>query len=112
MAARLPPPKVPAAPSQSPRGEAPLVWAERRSDLPLSSRLGVGRSTFDVELQLEAGAAVPAVQGVCAELGTQVRVDRIWVSGIKRGLRSPTLLVLLRLARALGVPPSHVVEDD
>ena len=45
------------------------------------------------------------------DLAGRVALDRTYVSGIERGLRNPTLLVLLRLARALGVPPSRLVED-
>lgn len=42
----------------------------------------------------------------------QVGLDRTYISGIERGLRNPTLLVLLRLARALGVPPAKLLEEE
>lgn len=45
------------------------------------------------------------------EFADQVGLDRTYVSGIERGLRNPTFLVLLRLASALGVPPVRLLED-
>ena len=44
------------------------------------------------------------------DLADQVGVDRTYISGIERGLRNPTLLVLLRLAQALRVPASVLVQ--
>ena len=38
-------------------------------------------------------------------------LDRTYVSGIERGLRNPTLLVLLRLAQALEVPVTGLLEE-
>lgn len=46
------------------------------------------------------------------DLADQVRLDRTYVSGIERGIRNPTLLVLLRLAQALGVPAGRLLEAD
>ncbi|MGI4797473.1 MAG: helix-turn-helix domain-containing protein [Janthinobacterium lividum] len=44
------------------------------------------------------------------DLADQVGLDRTYVSGIERGIRNPTFLVLLRLARVLEVPASRLVE--
>ncbi|WP_335740102.1 helix-turn-helix domain-containing protein [Roseomonas gilardii] len=41
----------------------------------------------------------------------RVGLDRTYVSGIERGLRNPTLLVLLRLAQALEVPVTELLEE-
>ena len=41
----------------------------------------------------------------------RVGLDRTYVSGIERGLRNPTLLVLLRLAQALEVPVTGLLEE-
>ena len=41
----------------------------------------------------------------------RVGLDRTYVSGIERGLRNPTLLVLLRLAQALEVSVTGLLEE-
>lgn len=41
----------------------------------------------------------------------RVGLDRTYVSGIERGLRNPTLLVLLRLAQALEVSVTELLEE-
>ena len=46
------------------------------------------------------------------DLANQVELDRTYVSGIERGIRNPTLLVLLRLADALGVSPGDLLEEQ
>lgn len=38
-------------------------------------------------------------------------LDRTYVGGIERGTRNPSLKNILRLARALGVPPSQLFAD-
>ncbi len=40
----------------------------------------------------------------------EVELDRTYVSGIERGVRNPTVATLLRLTRALGVPPSALLK--
>lgn len=40
------------------------------------------------------------------ELGFRSNLDRTYVSGVERGVRNPTVMVLARLATALGVEPS------
>jgi len=42
-------------------------------------------------------------------LGFDAELDRSYVSDIERGVRNPTLGVILRLARALGVRPGDLV---
>ena len=46
------------------------------------------------------------------DFADQVGLDRTYVSGIERGIRNPTLLVLLRLAQVLGVPVAQLLESD
>lgn len=45
------------------------------------------------------------------ELASRAQLHRTYVGGIERGERNPTLLILLRLASALEVPPSRLVEE-
>ena len=53
------------------------------------------------------------VLGVSQEdLADQVGLDRTYVSGIERGIRNPTFLVLLRLARALGIAAARLMETE
>ena len=44
------------------------------------------------------------------DLADLVGLDRTYISGIERGIRNPTLLVMLRLSRALQVSPGTLVE--
>lgn len=46
------------------------------------------------------------------DLADRVGLDRTYVSGIERGIRNPTLLVLLRLAQVLEVPAGLLLEAD
>jgi transcriptional regulator with XRE-family HTH domain len=46
------------------------------------------------------------------EVERKAQVSATHVSEIERGLTSPTVGVLLRIAAALGVPASHFVEED
>jgi len=59
------------------------------------------------------GAAVRAVReerGLSQEgLGFECELDRTYVSGVERGVRNPTLAVILRLAKGLGVRPGDLV---
>lgn len=43
------------------------------------------------------------------ELGFRSNLDRTYVSGVERGVRNPTVIVLARLATALGVEPSALL---
>lgn len=44
------------------------------------------------------------------DFADRVGLDRTYVSGIERGIRNPTLLVLLRLAQVLAVPVAKLLE--
>ncbi|MCQ8242193.1 helix-turn-helix domain-containing protein [Rhizosaccharibacter radicis] len=46
------------------------------------------------------------------ELADRVELDRTYISGIERGIRNPTLLVLLRLAQALQVSPTDLLAEQ
>jgi len=43
------------------------------------------------------------------ELSSKARVDRSYISQLERGLKSPTLDMLLRLCKAMGVSASEIV---
>ncbi len=43
------------------------------------------------------------------ELGFRTGVHRTYISQIERGIKSPTLSVVLKLARALGMPAAKLV---
>jgi transcriptional regulator with XRE-family HTH domain len=40
----------------------------------------------------------------------KVDLDPTYISGIERGLRNPSLLIISRLAKALGVPVTKLCE--
>ena len=44
-------------------------------------------------------------------LADKADLDPTYISGIERGVRNPTLLIILRLAKALGVPLSELCEN-
>jgi transcriptional regulator with XRE-family HTH domain len=44
------------------------------------------------------------------ELGFEAGIDRTYISGVERGLRNPTVLVLARIAKALGVSETKLLE--
>jgi transcriptional regulator with XRE-family HTH domain len=43
------------------------------------------------------------------QLGLQSGLDRTFISLLERGVRSPTLVTLVKLAEVLEVPPSELV---
>ena len=69
------------------------------------------------------GRSDPALQGIRGgraprtgreglsqeELGFRADLDRTYVSGIERGVRNPTLMIIGRLAKALGTRPSRLL---
>jgi transcriptional regulator with XRE-family HTH domain len=44
-------------------------------------------------------------------LGDAAGLHRTYISGIERGVRNPTLLVVEKVANALGVPPSALLAE-
>ena len=46
------------------------------------------------------------------ELADQAGVHRTYVSGLERGVRNPTIVVLEKMAKALGVAPASLLDHD
>jgi len=46
------------------------------------------------------------------ELAFQCGVHRTYVSGVERGVRNPTITIVAKIADALDVPASALLEDD
>ncbi|MFZ3004757.1 MAG: helix-turn-helix transcriptional regulator [Phenylobacterium sp.] len=46
------------------------------------------------------------------QLAFEAHLDLTYVGGIERGRRNPSLLVLVRLAQALGAQPSELVQPS
>ena len=44
------------------------------------------------------------------QLAFEADLHRTYVSGVERGIRNPTVLILAKLANALGVEPSKLLE--
>ena len=44
------------------------------------------------------------------DLAEKADLHRTYISGIERGVRNPTLTILFKLAQALGVAPSVLVD--
>ena len=44
------------------------------------------------------------------ELAFQAEIDLTYIGGIERGRRNPSLMVLVRIANALGVQPPRLLE--
>ena len=44
------------------------------------------------------------------ELAFEAEIDLTYVGGIERGRRNPSLMVLVRIAKALGVQPPQLLE--
>jgi transcriptional regulator with XRE-family HTH domain len=43
------------------------------------------------------------------ELADRARMHRTYVSGIERGIRNPTITVLERVGKALGIAPGNLL---
>ena len=73
------------------------------------------RSQTDDAFRLAFGRAVRArresLELSQEELGFRSELDRTYVSGIERGVRNPTLLIINRLASALGIRPSALLRS-
>jgi DNA-binding XRE family transcriptional regulator len=99
----------PTPPVRAPRrAQAPR---KVRREMPAPIEIGNGKDP-----RIALGNAVYRQRmklGISQEdLADQVGLDRTYVSGIERGIRNPTLLVLLRLAQVLAVPVAQLFEDD
>jgi transcriptional regulator with XRE-family HTH domain len=44
------------------------------------------------------------------ELAFRSRLHRTYVSGVERGVRNPTVVIIGRLAKALGVDPACLIK--
>lgn len=44
------------------------------------------------------------------ELAFDCELDRTYISGIERGVRNPTILILQKIASALKIAPSKLLE--
>ena len=42
-------------------------------------------------------------------LGFEAELHRTYISGIERGVRNPTVIIVAKLATALGVPPDRLL---
>ena len=45
------------------------------------------------------------------ELGFRANIDRTYISGLERGIRNPTLTILIKVAQALEVPVSELISN-
>ncbi len=46
------------------------------------------------------------------QLAFDCGLHRTYVSGVERGIRNPTVLVLEQLAKGLQVAPGHLLDED
>ena len=46
------------------------------------------------------------------DLGFETELHRTYISGIERGVRNPTITVVARIAKALEVTPSRLLEGS
>ena len=44
------------------------------------------------------------------DMGFEAELDRTYISGVERGVRNPTLKIIFRIARALQVKPSTLIQ--
>lgn len=44
------------------------------------------------------------------QLAFECKIHRTYISGVERGIRNPTVLVLAKIAKCLKVPPSALLE--
>lgn len=77
------------------------------------ARRPAGSTTFDAELAQAFGAAVRALrveQGVAQEtLAHQAGIERSHMGKIERGEHMPTLAIIFKIARALGLSVAHLM---
>ncbi len=46
------------------------------------------------------------------ELAFACELHRTYISGVERGIRNPTIVVLAKIARALNVPASRLLDGE
>jgi transcriptional regulator with XRE-family HTH domain len=44
-------------------------------------------------------------------LAFDCKIHRTYISGVERGVRNPTIVVLAKIARQLGVSPGQLLDD-
>jgi transcriptional regulator with XRE-family HTH domain len=44
------------------------------------------------------------------DLAFECELDRTYISGIERGVRNPTILIIQKIAKALGLAPHKLLE--
>ena len=66
-------------------------------------RKRVGRN-----LKKYRNAAGLSQEGLALECG----LHRTYVSGVERGVRNPTVVVLEKIAKPLGIPSSRLLDED
>ena len=44
-------------------------------------------------------------------LAFDCKIHRTYISGVERGVRNPTIVVLAKIARVLGVSPGQLLDD-
>lgn len=69
--------------------------------MDVRKRVGLNLRKFRLELGLSQEA-----------LAFECGLHRTYISGVERGVRNPTVLVLERIATALKVRSSRLLEDD
>ena len=65
------------------------------------------RRRVGLNLKKHRRAAGLSQEGLADECG----LHRTYVSGVERGIRNPTVVVLERLARPLGIPAWRLLEE-
>ena len=45
-------------------------------------------------------------------LADEARIDRTYISGIERGKRNPSVIILARIAAVLGVEPANLLSRE
>ena len=69
--------------------------------MDVRKRVGLNLRKF----RLERGLSQEALAFECG-------LHRTYISGVERGVRNPTVLVLEQIAMALKVPSSRLLEED
>ncbi len=69
--------------------------------MDVRKRVGLNLRKF----RLERGLSQEALAFECG-------LHRTYISGVERGVRNPTVLVLEQIAMALKVPSSQLLEED